>query len=100
MNILNKKNIIKVAMLSLLTLGFSACGGGSDASFENSETIIPVTIDCVTTPDSNDIATYITLSSGDVIVKDDDNTSVSIYHDINGTKKICLEYGVAHIVKN
>jgi len=98
MNILNKKNMIKVAMLSLLTLGFSACDGGSDASFENSETIIPVTIDCQTTPDSNDIATYITLSSGDVVVKEG-NATVSIYHDINGTKKICLEDGNAHIIR-
>jgi hypothetical protein len=99
MNILNKRNMIKVAMLSLLTLGFSACGGGSDASFENSETMIDINIPCQTTPTTTDISNYITLNSGDVVVKEG-NATVSIYHDINGTKKICLESGNAHIIRN
>ena len=103
-NILNKKNMIKIASLSLLTLAtlsFTACGGGSDdASFKNSETMIDIDVNCtVGTQTQTTIDTYIPVYSGDVIVKDDENTSVSIYHDINGTKKICLEYGNAHIIR-
>ncbi len=103
MNILNKNIKIKIASLSLLTLAtlsFTACGGGSDdASFANSETLIDITIPCQTTPTTTDIANYITVSSGDVIVKDDDNTTISIYHDINNTKKVCLVSGLAHIIR-
>jgi hypothetical protein len=102
-NILNKKNMIKIATLSLLTLAtlsFTACGGGSDdASFKNSETMIDIDVNCTVAPNQATIDTYIPVYSGDVIVKDDENTSVSIYHDINGTKKICLEYGNAHIIR-
>ena len=100
MNILNKHNRIKIATLSLLTLltlSFTACGGGSDdASFANSETMIDIDVNC-TTPAT--ISTYITLHSGDAVVKDDDNTTISIYHDVNGTKKVCLESGSAHIIR-
>jgi len=100
MKILNKKNMIKIASLSLLTLltlSFSACGGGGDdASFKNSETMIPIDVNC-TTPAT--IATYITVNSGDVIVKEEENTTISIYHDVNGTKKVCLVSGLAHIIR-
>jgi hypothetical protein len=100
MNILNKNNKTKIATLSLLTLlslSFTACGGGSDdASFANSETLIDVDVNC-TTPAT--ISTYITVNSGDVIVKKEDNTTISIYHDVNGTKKVCLESGSAYIIQ-
>jgi hypothetical protein len=102
-NILNKRNMIKIASLSLLTLitvSFTACGGGGDdASFTNSENLVDITIPCQTTPTTTDIANYITVNSGDVIVKEEDNTTISIYHDINGTKKVCLVSGSAHIIK-
>lgn len=93
---LNK--IISTTILAVLPLGFIACGGGgggSDASFKNSETLIPIDVNC-TNPAT--IATYIPLQSGDVIVEDS-NATVKTYHDINGTKKICLVSGTAHIVR-
>ena len=103
MNMLNKNNKIKIATLSLLTLlslSFTACGGGSDdASFANSETLIDVDVNCTTTPNATDISNYITVNSGDVIVKKEDNTTISIYHDVNGTKKVCLESGSAYIIQ-
>ncbi|QOY50964.1 hypothetical protein [Candidatus Sulfurimonas baltica] len=94
------KNTISIMTLVLITIGFNACSGeGGDASFANGETIIPITIACETTPTATDIDNYETLLSADAIVKDDDNTTVSIYHDIDGNKKICLVSGVAHIVR-
>ena len=96
------KNIIKTSIFSLLAItSFSACGvgGGDSASFENSEILIPITIACVTTPTSTDISSYETLNSGDTIVKDTNDTVVSIYHDVDGNKKVCLESGTAHIVR-
>lgn len=95
---MRNKYILQIALVSLLAISFTACGGGGDdASFKNSETMIPVDVLCVTPAD---ISSYIPLQSGDVIAKEDDNTSVSIYHDVNGTKKICLESGTAHIIRN
>ena len=102
-NILSKNNMIKIASLSLLTIAtfsFTACGGGNDdASFKNSETMIPIDMNCTVSPTQTDIANYITVNSGDVIVKDDDNTTISIYHDVNNTKKVCLVSGLAHIIR-
>ena len=95
------KNIINKTLLPIFVItSFTACGGGGgSASFENSEEIIPVSINCVVSPSSNDISNYITLNSGDVIVKDSDNAEVSIYHDSTGTKKICLVTPSAHIIR-
>jgi hypothetical protein len=59
---------------------------------------IDIDVNCTVAPNQTTINTYIPVYSGDVIVKDDDNTSI-IYHDINGTKKVCLVSGSAHIIK-
>jgi len=90
------KNIISITIFIFVTIGFTACGSGGDASFKNGETIIPIDVNC-TTPAT--IATYIPLQSGDAIVKEEDNTTVNIYHDLDGTKKVCLDSGKAHILR-
>ncbi|QOY51008.1 hypothetical protein [Candidatus Sulfurimonas baltica] len=85
-----KKYMITLTVV-FLTVWFTSCSDEGDASFKNGVTVISlVGVDCVTTPTSTDIANYTTLLSGDTIVKDDDNATISIYHDANGTKKICL----------
>ena len=88
----------------VMTLFFAACsGGGGDASFKNTGTVISlVGVKCVTSsPTSTDIANYETLQSGDTIVKDDNNAIVIIYHEVTGTKKICLvdNGSTAHILR-
>ena len=92
------KNIILVIALIVIGINFNACsgGGGGDASFSSGQQIIQIDVNCTTVAD---IATYISLQSNDAIVKNDNNTSVSIYHDLNGTKKICLVSGSAHILR-
>ncbi len=69
------------------------------ASFTEASQKIPITIECKTTPSAANIDAYVTLQSNDTIVKDDSNTSVSIYHNTNGNKKVCLNSGTAHIVR-
>lgn len=86
-------NTLTIASLTALLL--TACGGDN----ANSETIIPISIACITTPSANDIANYITLNSGDVIVKESDDAEVSIYHDSDGVKKVCLVTPSARIVR-
>ena len=94
------KKIISTTILTILPLSFIACGGGGgDASFKNSETLVSIDVNCTAVPTPVDIATYIDLNSGDVIVQDDANTTIKTYHDINGTKKVCLVSGTAHIIR-
>ena len=103
-----KLNIKILLTITTIIIGFSACGGGSgdttfgsatgsgDTTLGSGEIIIPIDVNC-TTPAT--IATYIPLQSGDTIIKEDDNTSVNIYHDLDGTKKVCLDSGKAHILR-
>jgi hypothetical protein len=99
-----KKRILVNSLIAIsIAIGFSACGGGGggdDASFENSESKIPINVKCLeTTPTVKDIATYILLQSGDVIVKAEDNTTISTYHDINNEKRVCFVSGSAYIIR-
>ena len=96
------KNIILFLSMLLTTLLFTACshGGGSDDN--NGTTISLVDVKCVTgNPTSDDISNYETLLSKDTIVKDDNNATVIIYHDVTGVKKVCLvdNGSSAHILR-
>jgi len=55
---------------------------------------IAIDVKC-TTPAT--ISDYIELLKDDTIVKSEDNTTVSIYHNENSNKKVCLDYGEAYI---
>lgn len=91
------KKILYIISFTSIALIFSACGGGSgdSASFKDAETIINI-VDCNI---STNINNYSVLQSNDVIVKDEDNTTVTTYHDVNNNKLICVSYGSAHIVR-
>jgi len=93
-----------ILFTSLFAISFSACS--DDASFTN-ETVqgniplaqqrIAIDVNCSTPAIVDD---YISLQSGDTITKEDANTSVITYHDINGSKKVCLKYGKATIIRD
>ena len=87
-----KKYLTYMITLAVI-LGFTACGGG-DAAFEGTSVEVSIV-----TCDSGTIDTYTQLQSGDVIIKDEDNTTINTYHDIDGNKKICVDTGSAHIVR-
>lgn len=100
---MNSKYILKLVVLVLIAIGFNACGGGGgggdDAYFKNSEELIQIDEYCITNPTSTDISNYITIYSGDVIVKDTDVAEISVYHDYTGVKKVCLVTPSAHIIR-
>ena len=96
------KKILYIVSFIFVALSFTACGGGGgDSSFSGDTTTqIDINVNCVSgTPSAGDLATYITLLSGDTIVEDTDPTTVSTYHDLSGNKKICLNTGSAHILR-
>ena len=95
--------IVIIFIVSVMALSFSACSnwpyGDNDGDAKYIPISIPIDVDCILNPTASDIDTYITLLSGDSIVKDDENATISILQDINNVKKVCLESGVAHIVR-
>ena len=78
-------------------IGFNACGG-SNSTKENSDRNlfekIDLNVDC-TNPDI--VESYISLNSGDQIVKEKEGTKISIFHNENDVKKVCLDRGKAYI---
>ena len=94
--IIKIKNIILTGLITLSTVSFTACSDG-EVYFQNTSIIIDT--DCVVDPDFDDISTYITIYSGDVIVKEDMNSSISTYHDITGHKSVCRISGKSYIIR-
>lgn len=41
----------------------------------------------------------LSIVTNDLLVKDDANTTVTISHDANGTKTVCVLSGTAHIIR-
>lgn len=87
-----------IISISVITLFFSACGGGG-GSFSNAQEKVDINVTCVDNPSAANIDSYITIQSGDTLIKEEDNTSVSIYHDLNDIKKVCLVSGSAYLLK-
>jgi len=84
-------NIFKLSLATLLTITiFTGCGGGGDgASFENSETLITL----------QNCETYTDILAGDLVVQDSTNTSIKTVFNTDGSKKVCVLTGSAHIVR-
>ena len=94
---MKNNKIIQNLLLGLIAISFISCGGGGNTieGFNgNSYEEINIEKYC-TLPDKID--EYIMLKSGDQIVKDVEGTKISILHDENNVKKVCLNSGTAHI---
>jgi hypothetical protein len=79
-----KKIYLTLTTLSLALL-LSACGGSED----NSETLITIP----------PCETYEDIVAGDIVVQDDVNTSIKTVFNTDGSKKVCVLTGAAHIVR-
>jgi len=105
--------------ISLIALFFSACGGGSGDTLEggnniaDSNTTVSITakraiVDCnnsnsdigINDCGNEDTPDYYTcLESNDTIIKDNNNTTIQILHDIDDNKKVCVQSGSAYVLK-
>lgn len=84
-----KKIVLIISTISLALL-FSACGGGDgEGNFDTGQQKIDIT----------SCETYTTIQTNDLLVKDDENTTVKIVHDSNSTKTICVVTGSAHLIR-
>lgn len=95
-------NILFISASITLLLSMNACsGGGSDAQFTNAEEKIVIS-DCNLS--DNNISFIIpddftTMISEDAIIRNANATIITTYHDINGTKKICVDQGSAYLLR-
>jgi len=90
---------MKHILLSLLAVGFTACG---TTNSDSKETIV-LSIKCNST---NDTTNYQLLQSGDIISKSEtlydgtsSNPQIKIFHSEDGIKKVCLKSGIAIITR-
>lgn len=83
------KNIYSRPMVIATALFLSACSGDGGGSFDTGDQNIAVTA----------CEIYTTININDLLVKDDDNTTIKIVHDANGTKQVCTLTGSAHIIR-
>jgi len=85
-----KNTHIIISLISLaLFMGACSDGGGSDASFSNSQEKI----------DLPNCETYESIKVGDTLIQKESNTSIKTVFDINGTKKACTLSGSAYILR-
>ena len=88
-----------IFFVSFMLLSFNACSDNAsftNKSSNNAPQRIAVDVNCSTPAIIED---YITLESNDTLSKELNNTSVIIYHDTNGIKKVCLKSGKAAIIR-
>jgi len=70
-----------------------------EPSEDNSSTELQtIAIDAICN-DSNDIANYTPLLSGDIISKEDENTTIQIFHSQDDGKVVCVSWGRAGILR-
>eukprot|EP00767_Chilomastix_cuspidata_P008293 gnl/Chilomastix_cuspidata/9460.p2 GENE.gnl/Chilomastix_cuspidata/9460~~gnl/Chilomastix_cuspidata/9460.p2 ORF type:complete len:103 (+),score=5.65 gnl/Chilomastix_cuspidata/9460:29-337(+) len=101
------KIILKYLSICIIVLSFASDGGGggsssssdggTDTPDDNTDSTKTEIVSCL---DSSNIEEYTSLQSDDEIVKDSEETVISIYHDSDGNKKICVESGSAYILTN
>lgn len=97
-------------LITLTTISFVACGSTNNTTTatptptstpavvnQDSFEKINIDVNC-TSPDT--ITNYISLKSGDQIIQDETDSNVTILHDQEDVKKVCLESGKAHIKRS
>jgi ABC-type Fe3+-hydroxamate transport system substrate-binding protein len=93
-----KTKIISLTIATLVAIVLSACGGGG-SSFSNSQNIIAIDVNCTAIAT---ISSYIPLERGDTITVSSGTPTIITYHDVNGTKRVCLDpstSGSANIIR-
>lgn len=88
------KNIYLIATSIIIALFLSACGEGDSASFTGStstSSIITIPI-----PMCED---YVNILTGDTVVQDETGTTIKTVFNTDGSKKVCVLTGSAHIIR-
>ena len=98
------RNILKITIITLFITIFIGCGGGGGGSSSNDTTDTTETNS--TTENSQIIVTlqncevYTDVETDDVVIQDEINTTIKTVFNTDGTKKICVLTGAAHILRD
>jgi len=87
------KTTTQLTLLILALITFNSCGGGSCPATTQ---VLAINAHCNI---NNDMSQYTPLQSGDIITKEEDNTLISIFHDQDNNKVVCIESGKASIIR-
>lgn len=101
------KYLWKTTLLTIMAMVLSACGGGgsggdmgsnpnSTPPHGNSNRSNIAIVSCNT---STNTEAYTATQSGDLIQKDQENTTIKIYHSQDNEKYVCVKAGKAHIAR-
>ena len=83
--------MIRYLLIVAVLVLFTACGGSGgdtrDSSLGNSIKLVIAS------------TSYTELKSGDVIVRETDDTTIKIRHNVNGEREVTVLTGSAHILR-
>ena len=82
---------VYTTIIAFIMLFITACSDGK-GKFDTGTSKIDIA-DCNT-------SSYTTMQDNDLLVEDSDSTLLQIIHDSNGTKKVCIQTGSAHIIRS
>jgi hypothetical protein len=88
------KIFIKGTLLIAGIVGLSSCGGGGSCPTTE---VLAIEATCSA---NHDLSSYISLQSGDIITKEELNTTINIFHDQDNQKVVCIESGKASIIRS
>jgi len=80
--------------MTLFSMAFNSCGGGSTCA--SSVAVLAIDAQCNV---ANDLGSYTALQSGDVVSKEEENTTINIFHNQENQKVVCIESGKASIIR-
>jgi hypothetical protein len=86
------KKLTTLTLITLTAITFNSCGAESCATAQ------VLAIDAVCNA-NNDITDYTLLQTGDIISKDEDNTTINILHNQENEKFACVESGSASVIR-
>lgn len=87
--------IITFISIVALTIGFSACSDNAEFKSATSTTTI---VDCNSTVGVTPTQ-YTLMQSGDVLSKTVTPTVINTYHNVTGTKTVCIQVGAAVLIR-
>jgi hypothetical protein len=87
------KKLTTLTLITLSAISFNSCGGGTCA---DTTQLLAIDARCNA---NNDMSNYTPLQTGDIITRDEDNTTINILHNQENEKFACVESGKASVIR-
>jgi len=94
------QNRLKITIITLFVTIFIGCGGGGGSSSNDTTETNSTTENTQTTITLQNCEVYTDVETDDVVIHDEINTTIQTVLNTDGTKKICVLTGAAHILRD